>query len=300
MKYKQISLKVKHEEADITAYAFIEAGSEGVNIVDGREFNAEILSGRVWDYYDESLLSNDTENAVITGGFAEDFDVSVLSAILSKYLGRDVKPNCALCDSVDWEKEWQKYYKPIDFGGLSVVPAWLADSAPKGKPAVLIEPGMAFGTGMHETTGMCIKLLQSVDLNGKSVADVGCGSGILGIAALSLGANSCDFIDNDSQAADATRKNLTLNDMTNQRISCADLTDGVGRVFDVVIANITADVLMRLSRDLNRVLAPHGYVIISGIIDCRLADVAECYAIDFDTVTSLHEREWNALLLKKR
>ena len=298
MKYKQISLKVKHEEVELVSYAFIEAGSEGVNIVDGKDINEMLLSKENWDYFDKSILCGDTENAVITGGFDESFDESGLSGIINSYLGREVEISVLLCDSADWENEWRKYYKPIDFGGIVVVPAWQKNEF--GKKAVIIDPGMAFGTGNHETTGMCIKLLQKVGLNGKNVIDVGCGSGILGISSLVLGAASCTFIDIDSQAAEAAESNLKLNGISGQCVICGDLVSKIKNPEDIVIANITADILLRLKHDINSVLNSGGYLIISGIIDGRVDEIISAYGKSFDVLQHLCEKEWNAFLMKRK
>lgn len=297
MKYKQITVKIKHEEVDLVSYAFIEAGSEGVNIIDGNDINEVINSKANWDYYDKSLLSLDTENAVVSGGFACDFDTSALAAEIKSYIGRDIELNCKICDSVDWENEWRKYYAPIDFGGVVIVPAWMKNEY--GDKALLLEPGMAFGTGNHETTGMCIKLMQLADVENKSVIDVGCGSGILGLSALKLGAGNCVFVDNDSLAADAARANLKLNGIDGQTVICGDLVSEVKNRADIVIANITADILIRLSNDLDKVIKSRGKLILSGIIDGRVDDVKAVYALNYKVLEFMREKEWNALLLQK-
>lgn len=192
MKYRQMTVKVPHEEADLASCALIEAGSEGVSVKDAADVKEVLTGERNWDYYDASLDKiPDTGVALVTGCFAEDADVSGVYDALRSYLGRDVEVLDSLCDSADWENEWRKYYRPIDFGRLVVVPEWL--DGDYGKTKILIDPGMAFGTGSHETTGMCVELLADLDLKGKKVLDVGCGSGILGIAALALGARILHF-----------------------------------------------------------------------------------------------------------
>ena len=298
MKYKQVSVKVKHEEAELVSYAFIEAGSEGVNIIDGNDINEAIKSKNNWDYFDESLLAADTENAIIIGGFYADYDLTELAETVRDYIGRDIELNSDICNSADWENEWRKYYKPIDFGEIVIVPIWQKNEF--GDKALLLEPGMAFGTGNHETTGMCIKLMQNADIKGKSVIDVGCGSGILGIAALKLGAKDCIFVDNDSLAADAANMNLANNGYAGQKVICGDLVSQVDVKADIVIANITADILIRLCGDLGKVLSCGGMLILSGIIDGRLDDVINEYSSKYEIIKQLCEKEWNAVMLKAK
>ncbi len=299
MKYKQVTVKVRHDETDIVSYAIIEAGSEGASVTDGEEVREILGSKKNWDYYDPSLDEIDTSAAFVSGCFGEDADISGLTDTLAKYLGRDVEVDVTVCDSVDWENEWKKYYKPIDFGALVVVPKWLDGNYDK--PKILIDPGMAFGTGTHETTGMCIELLSDVELSDKSALDVGCGSGILGISALRLGARECTFIDIDPQAVCATESNLSLNGLKAEVLE-GDLTDKYGGKADIVLANLTADILLRLRPALTDVMQSGGYIIISGIINSRVSDVLDGFGIDdgeFSIVRARKKGEWQAFLLKK-
>lgn len=301
MKYKQITVKVKHEEADVASYAIIEAGSEGASVVDGTDVKEVITSKSNWDYYDSSLDNIDTAFAFVTGCYNEDIDSIVLSTLLNEYLGREVELNVSLCDSVDWENEWKKYYKSMDFGKIVIVPKWLKYDGDKS--TVLIDPGMAFGTGTHETTGMCLKLLSSLeDMENKTVLDVGCGSGILGISALKMGAKDCAFIDIDPQAVSATKSNLELNGLFATVLE-GDLAEKYHGSADVVLANLTADILLRLRESLPGVTHAGSLIIMSGIINARIDDVLSGFINDgkgeFSLVNSLREGEWQAIMIKK-
>ncbi len=299
MKYKQVTVKVLHDEADLASYAMIEAGSEGASVVDGTDIK-EILSSKTnWDYYDSSLENIDTSFALVSGCFDVDSDVSALSETLKSYIGREVELNVSICDSVNWENEWKKYYKPIDFGSLVIVPEWLDSDFDK--PKVLIDPGMAFGTGAHETTGMCIELLSDIDLTDKTVLDIGCGSGILGISALALNAKSCSFIDIDRQAVEATKSNLALNGF-NADVLQGDLTEKYDGKADVVLANLTADILLKLKGDLPCVTHEKSYIIISGIINERAKDVLDGFGInkgEYTVLRSIKKGEWQAFMLMR-
>lgn len=299
MKYKQVTVKVLHDEADLASFAMIEAGSEGASVVDGTDIR-EILSSKAnWDYYDSSLENIDTSFALVSGCFDVDSDISALSETLKSYIGRDVELNVSICDSVNWENEWKKYYKPIDFGSLVIVPEWLDGDFDK--PKVLIDPGMAFGTGAHETTGMCIELLSDIDLTDKTVLDIGCGSGILGISALALNAKSCSFIDIDRQAVEATKSNLALNGF-NADVLQGDLTEKYDGKADVVLANLTADILLKLKGDLPCVTHEKSYIIISGIINERAKDVLDGFGIakgEYTVLRSIKKGEWQAFMLMR-
>ncbi|MBR6789190.1 MAG: 50S ribosomal protein L11 methyltransferase [Clostridia bacterium] len=301
MKYKQITIKVKHEDADVASYAMIECGSEGASIVDGTDVKEVINSSKNWDYYDSSLNDVDTTYAFVTGCYDINFDSEILSDLLETYIGKRLELNVSVCDSLDWENEWKKYYKPLDFGKIVVIPKWLEYNT--NKPYVLIDPGMAFGTGNHETTGMCIKLLGEItNLNDANVLDVGCGSGILGISALKLGAKNCTLIDIDPQAVEATSSNLTLNNLTADVIE-GDLAEKYKGVADVVLANLTADILLRLRDSLPKVTKQGSLIIMSGIINARANDVINGYINDnsgeFSLVTNLREGEWQAIMIRK-
>ncbi len=201
-------------------------------------------------------------------------------------------------NSEDWENEWRKYYAPIEIKGVTIVPAWIRYTG--GGVPVYIEPGMAFGTGNHETTALCVSLMQEVGIAGKRVIDMGCGSGILGITAARLGAKSVLLSDLDPLATEATEYNARLNGVENVcKVICGDLDLG-GEKADFVLANITADVLIRLYDKLGGVINSGDYAVISGIIHARAAEVENCYARSFDVVKKEIAGEWQAMLLRKK
>lgn len=299
MKYKQITVKVMHDEAELASYAMIEAGSEGASVKDAHDVREIISAKNNWDYYDESLDKLSDEHAFVTGCFEENADIAPLSETLNAYLGRDVEMSVEICDSSDWENEWKKYYSPIDIGKFVVVPEWL--DGKYDKPKILIDPGMAFGTGLHESTRMCMELLAETNVKGKSVLDVGCGSGILGIAALALGAEDCFFIDIDEQAVRATEANLARNGMKAKTV-CGDLAREYSGKADIVLANLTADILLRLRNELPNVMKKDGAVIMSGIINARAKDVLDGYIKtgEFELDGKRAQGEWQAFALRKK
>lgn len=304
MRYLQISVSTTHDGADLVAALMFDEGSDGIEIRDGADVRELIEKKISWDYVDENLLKTADDKVTVIGFFPLGFSPARLESALGE-LGRDsVIPLGSLetvareINSEDWENEWRKYYAPIEIGNVTVVPAWLK-YAGKGTP-VYIEPGMAFGTGNHETTALCVSLMQDVGIKDKRVIDMGCGSGILGITAAVLGAKSVLLSDLDPLATEAAEHNARLNGVEKVcKITCGDL-DLNGEKADIVLANITADVLIRLYDKLGEVIGNGDYAVISGIIHARAAEVENCYARSFDVVRKEIAGEWQAMLLRKK
>ncbi len=302
MEYLQVTVVTTTEASDLVSCLLIDEGSEGVTIKDPSDITELLKSGIIWDYIDDSLLT--TDKRVYVSGF---FDVKKdLSGI---YEGlEELKKNCefgvgslevttSLLHSEDWENVWKQYYKPIEIGKVVIVPKWIKRKADE-HTEVLIDPGMAFGTGNHETTSMCIRLLDAIDLKGKSVCDLGCGSGILGISAVKMGASSCVMTDIDRQAVDAALDNVELNGVGDKvKVIQGDLVASENK-FDVVIANITANVLIRLSSMAGELLNDGGTIILSGIINALADDVLQAYK-DLKLKQRLKDGEWQAFAFEK-
>ena len=304
MQYTQITVITTTQGSDLVSYLLSEAGSEGVNITDINDVKAVLLNKDCWDYVDESILSYKDERVFVRGYFEENADLSdVINEISNlksdEFSYGSLEISVDKINSCDWENEWRKYYVPIELGNVVIVPAWIKYQGSI-QNQVLIEPGMAFGTGNHETTSMCVELLQDFDLKGKKVADVGCGSGILGIAALKLGANECLFNDIDPQAIEATEQNIKLNNIENGYKLVLGNLDLSSSLADVVIANITADILIQLCSILKGYLKTGGVVIISGIINARANDVLSVFTEHFEVKTIRKKGEWQAMSLIKK
>ncbi len=305
LKYLQVTVSTLSEASELVAMIMYDNGSEGVSINDDADVRELIEKKISWDYVDEKLLECCSNKALVSGFFSTDCNVSAIYEDLRALKERAVievgslEAVTSVIDSADWENEWRKYYKPLYFGDVVIVPAWQRPPL-DAKVPVFIEPGMAFGTGNHETTSMCISFMQFVDMRGKSVLDMGCGSGILGISAAKLGARHVILSDIDEQALIASRANAALNGVSEV---CAflggDLNSG-GVTVDVVVANITADVLLRLCDLLRDVLKKGGDIIISGIINARASEIEHAYAADFELVNKRVIGEWQAMLLKKK
>lgn len=304
MEWLQVTVSTTGECSELVAMTLYDAGSEGVLIKDDADIRELIEKKLNWDYVDESLLRANDNKALVSGFFPVGFDTSGIHAALDELKKNSAFPTGSLeisvngIDSADWENEWRKYYAPIEIGKVVIVPAW--QSAPdNGEIPVFIEPGMAFGTGNHETTSTCVLLMQKLDFTDKIVLDMGCGSGILGITAAKLGAKEVTLSDIDPQAIEASDANIKLNKVEAKcKTVCGDLDTGSVKA-DIVIANITADVLIRLKEQLGDALKPGGYAVISGIINARVNEVMAAYSDGFELLDSVNRGEWNAMLLKK-
>lgn len=299
MKYKTITVFTNHNDADLISSAMFDAGAGGVSILDKQDFLDLVKSDVIWDYVDESVLEQSEVVKVSTMYEQDDSDFPInLEANLEELKKNGVQFGEILrgeIDAADYENEWKKYYNPIKTKSITIVPTWIDYKASKGEKIMRLDPGMAFGTGSHATTRMCLELMDVLD---KDVIDVGCGSGILGIAAAICGAKSVYMCDIDEQAVEFARKNALLNHV-NATIEKADLLQGEQKA-DFIFANITADILMRFSKSIGKHLRENGTIVLSGIIDTRLDEVIQCYqSAGYQIVERMAIDDWRALKLKR-
>ena len=300
MKWYEIIVNTTSEGSDLIADAFFSVGcTGGVKIMDKNDVQDIIRNGSLWDYIDDELLQSD-ETARVSGFFSPEEAENKLKEF-TDYCKEHELPigeiNIAEIDDSDWYDNWKKYYSPIQAGRYFIVPKWLQQDCDKDRVKVLIDPGMAFGTGSHESTKMCLLLMSSEDFTNKEVIDVGTGSGILGTAALLSGAKSCYMCDIDSVAVKAAKENAELNKVTDRAtIENADLLSKSNQIGDIVLANLTADILIRLSKGLPEHIVKGGVLICSGIIHARLEEVKKAF-----TEAGLRQKElttmgeWDAL-----
>lgn len=297
------------EGSEIVSEFLVLMGAEGVCIRDKKDVLDLIqnkLGGCYWDYIDESVLQLDDKVQVI-GYLMDKPDQAALDGLQDNLdLARSMMPvdmgelSVSVgenTDDNDWLERWKVFYRPIAVGDLMVVPAWQQSDADH---VVKINPGTAFGTGEHESTQMCLSLLQTLDVKDKQIIDVGCGSGILGMAALKLGAAYCYFADIDPDAIKNMRENAALNELQNYEAHVAGLLDGCDKKADIMLANITADILKMLSKDAGRCLNKGGYLIASGIIAERADEVLTAFAeMGFEVLRGEQKKDWRAYLMRK-
>lgn len=299
MKYGEICVMTTTLASEAVAEILSDVTGEAVSITDKND----LLSGS-WDYADEGLFESYPSEAAVKGFFSPEKEKSVTEAVearlseLKKYVANcgSLKISVSYGDDGEWLENWRKSFRPVDFGKIVVCPVWLECRSEK--PVLLLNSGIAFGTGTHETTAMCLKLLQKVDLTGKTFIDVGCGSGILGLAALLMGAERAVLVDSDVQAVDAAKENAALNGLEDKCVFVAgNLCDDV-EARGVVAANLTADILACLAPELSRVTLPAGCAVVSGILRDRLQKTLELFEKNgFGIKETLTEGEWSAALL---
>ena len=202
-------------------------------------------------------------------------------------------------DGSAWVEKWKETFRPIETGKLVICPEW--QSVETDKTVFSFDTGVAFGTGQHETTSMCLEIAESIDLSGKTILDVGCGSGILGLCALLLGAKSAELVDIDVQATDVAKHNAEINGLaTKCSIKTGSLTEKTNGKFDVVFANLTADILQLLREEISKVVKHGTLLVLSGILDIKLDEVLQAYQGEFEVLRTCEKGEWRALLLAKR
>ena len=182
---------------------------------------------------------------------------------------------------------------------LLIRPNWENEYDAQGRTVLHLEPGLAFGTGTHETTRLCMELLEQYVKPGASVLDVGCGSGILSVAALLLGAERAVGVDIDELAVKTAVQNAELNHVEDRFTAlCGNLTDRVEGTYDIVVANIVADIVITLTKDVQQFLAPSAVYLMSGIIDTREQDVLQALEGRFEVIARREEKGWVALAAK--
>jgi len=218
----------------------------------------------------------------LTGLYPADTNMEQVVAAFPPELLRQANQRVEILEDKDWEREWMQHYRPMPFGKrLWVCPSWMEPPDP-GAINLLLDPGLAFGTGTHPTTALCLAQLDSMDLAGREIVDYGCGSGILAVAALRLGATCALAVDNDPQALVATRDNAARNGIATTRMEvvlpgAVDNDAWRGRA-SLVIANILAGPLMDLAATLLTFLQPGGTLLLSGLLDTQAATLCAHYA----------------------
>lgn len=229
-----------------------------------------------------------------------DADADTQGVVRQLHLPPQVAHAWHTLEDKDWEREWMSRYQPIQCGAnLWICPSWIAPPDPNATN-ILLDPGLAFGTGTHPTTFLCLQWLSEQHMQGRDVIDYGCGSGILGIAALLLDARSVNGVDIDPQALRATQDNAERNGIAKGRLPVFFPEKAPTDAADAVLANILAGPLVALSATLNALLKPGGLLCLSGILHNQAQSVMEAYApfIDFDPVRQ--KEEWVCLTGRKK
>lgn len=310
LKWVRFTISTKTEAVEAISYALTDIGIPSIEINDPKDitFTMENKNKTDWDYIDDELLKEkDMEEVFIKAYLPEDSPYEEKLIQIQEKLN-NIKEFLSIgkgtieietMDEEEWANSWKKYYKPIKIGkNIIIKPSW-EEYVSKNEDEIIIEmdPGMAFGTGTHETTSMCMELLERFVDKDDMVFDIGCGSGILGITSSKLGASKVIGIDLDSNAVKVAKENVKRNNVDGiMKVYKGNLLDLVNEKADIVVANIIADVIIELSHSVFKVLKPNGIFIASGIIRERLSEVKESLNKNNFNIIDIYEKgEWCAV-----
>lgn len=293
-------------DPDLMCADLAELGVGGMIVEDEQDFENFLENNHAyWDYVDEELENKFKGVSRVKFYLSDDEEGKALLNTVANFLGK--MPETAFVQDSDWENNWKEFYKPIEVGDkLVVVPEW--EPVPEdGRIPLKLDPGLIFGTGSHATTKMCLAALESVAGPGKTVLDLGCGSGILGIGALLLGCDRCAGCDIDPKAPEVALSNAGLNGITAEQfdiragdvLSDAGMRKALGINYDIVTANIVSDVIIPLSGFVKEFLKPGGTFITSGIIEGRQDEVRQAIEDNGFTILEHHnEDDWHCFVAR--
>ncbi|MBC3621593.1 50S ribosomal protein L11 methyltransferase [Vibrio metschnikovii] len=294
MPWIQIKLNATNENAEaISEMLMEETGALSVTLLDAKDTPVfEPLPG-------ETRLWGDTDLLALYD--AEVDTPSILAQIRdSQLLADDFSYKIEQIEDKDWEREWMDNFHPMKFGErLWICPSW-RDIPDPNAVNVLLDPGLAFGTGTHPTTALCLQWLDSLDLSGKTVIDFGCGSGILAIAAIKLGAAKVIGIDIDPQALQASKDNAERNGVADKIEVYLPQNQPENLVADVLVANILAGPLRELSAVIKSLIKPGGLLAMSGVLNTQAEDVATYYRDQLDIDPIIEQEEWCRITGRKQ
>ncbi|MGM9551606.1 MAG: 50S ribosomal protein L11 methyltransferase [Clostridia bacterium] len=317
MNWLQISIETTKEGIDSVCDALSKVGIEGFEIEDKDDFNTFLEENKeFWDYVDEDLYK-EKQGPTKVKTYIEENSLApeILSAIksaLEQIKCEDVGSLDVTIGNMaqeDWENNWRQYFKPLYVGdNIIIKPHWEEVCDAKGKLVFEIDPGMTFGSGQHETTRMCVEALEKLVNKGDRVADLGCGSGILSVISLLLGAGYAYAVDIDPNSPKIAYENAALNNvgkdvytvecgnvLTDESL-CKKLSD---EKYHIVVANIVADVIIPLSEKVRNFMTNDGYFICSGIIDFRMEEVQDALLKNgFEILEIKHDGDWYAFVCR--
>ena len=284
VKWLEVTLDTTEAELDALCARLTGNGVTGLAIEDEEDFKTFLEQNRqYWDYVDDGLLAR--MKGVCRVKFYITDDADGRKQLEGWLAGIDQPYSLASLGDNDWAHSWQKYYKPMPVGErLYIVPEWeRGEPVPAGKAPLYLNPGLTFGTGSHASTQLCLMGLERYTVPGKPVLDLGCGSGILSIAALRLGAEHAFACDIDEKCVEVAYENAALNGIDRSRytvrwgdvLSDQQLKAEIGGGYHMVVANIVADVIIGLSGQVRPFLKEGGLFLCSGIIDDRAEEVAQ-------------------------
>lgn len=306
-KWLEICFSVNVKDVDIAGAIVNMVVPYGIYIEDYSELEQETMEIAHIDLIEESLLQKDRSKAIIHVYISEDENPLESVAFVKERLnseGISHEVTISDCKIEDWQNNWKKSYHAVPIGNkLFIRPLWEDDFDAGDRKVINIEPGLAFGSGSHPTTKVCLETLEDYITDSDTVLDIGCGSGILSIATLLLGAKSAFGVDIDEIAVDTALANAKENGFEPPRFNAVvgDLSDKASGKYSVIVANIVADAIMQLNTQVGQFLDDDGVYITGGIIDSREDEVlASFYSNGFEVIDRKENKGWLVFVLKKQ
>lgn len=300
--WTKITVTVNTKDLDRAA-AVISMLDNGLMIEDYSDFS---LNGMYGELVDENILNADKDHAKISIFVPEEKNLTEYLSFIDTRLADlkiDFSKELSGMEEENWADSWKKYFKPIPLGRVTIVPAWEDYKEKNDEVVIRIDPGMAFGTGTHETTRLVMKIMQDEIKGGEKVLDVGCGSGILSICASKLGAKEINAYDIDPVAVKVTKENAITSNCSNITAGVSDLLRGVEKKsggYDICVANIVADIIIRMLPDIGSYLTRTAPIILSGIVSERADDIKNAAKeLGYDVVREERENDWVALMIQR-
>lgn len=314
MEYLELTIYTTHEAEELISSKLWEYTEYGVSVCDENDV-LELINNRrnTWDYLEDSVTKDIGSGVTLIKAYFDmsDGDIKIASLYNELLTMRDnakdfinfgsLETAKRIVDGDDWIEIWRKHYKPMKIGSVVICPEWIDYQNKDNDIVVKIDSNMAFGTGEHETTSMCIEFLSKyVGLN-TTVIDVGTGSGILGISAVLLGSKKAVMTDIDEVAVKTAKHNAILNGVDDKCVICLDnLLESQDMVGDIVVANITADILCVLANSIQKHVKNNTILILSGILREKAQEVINKYLpLGYNVINSESKGEWVALVLQK-
>lgn len=307
MKWIEVEVITNNDSSEAVSEKLMSMGAKGTETVDSSAFRRVLEDNIYIDYVDDGFLDKYGTDIIIRAYFSDDRNHAMLSEELSlffteisKYMNigkGDIK--CSIRDDNEWKNVWKEYFKPFNFTENVVIkPSW-EDYTPKANEIIIeMDPGMAFGTGTHETTQMCALLGEKYIKSGDRVLDLGCGTAVLAILGAKFGASSVLAADIDDAAVKVARQNVDNNNQTDIiKVKQAVLSDIPKESFDLIFINIIADVILDISKDIKNYLKSGTKIILSGIIKDRKPEVKRAYIeLGLSLIDEVSMGEWEAMV----
>ncbi|EJU20606.1 ribosomal protein L11 methyltransferase [Peptoanaerobacter stomatis] len=310
MNWNEISVSTTTQATEIISNIFIEIGSKGVMIEDPSDFYYQTKDELAWDYIEKEVFDYGHEDVKIIGYFSQEEDIEQKINDLKERLSKlgDIGVELGTLEiskkiiyQKNWENEWKKYFKTQKISkNIVIKPSWENYEKQADEKIIEIDPGMAFGTGTHETTKMCINAIEKYIKSEDILIDIGCGSGILSIAGAILGAKKVIAVDLDKLAVKISKENVELNNYQDIiEVRHGNLTDVITEKADIIVANIIADAIVMLSENIKDFMKEDAYFISSGIINEKADYVKENLIKNgFEIIEHNNDKEWNCIVAK--